>query len=114
MVQHGIVCNIATAACQNLDDPAGIGTTTLNGVNDKGQIVGFYVDGNDNTIGLLAIPVPEPASLALLASVSSASQRSSADAPPRDCGEGWFIRETQSGGGQADTARAPRNANEPR
>ncbi len=30
-------------------------------LNDRGQIVGFYVDGNDNTIGFLASsPAPEP------------------------------------------------------
>jgi hypothetical protein len=33
------------------------GTTTFNGVNDRGQIVGFYVNGAGNTIGLLATPV---------------------------------------------------------
>jgi hypothetical protein len=51
-----------------MDDPKGIGTTTFNGINDKGQIVGFYVNGNDNTIGLLANPVPEPVSLTLVLS----------------------------------------------
>ena len=67
---HGIVCSITALTCTPFDDPAGIGTTTFNGVNDKGQIVGFYVNGDDNTIGLLATPVtatPEPGSLALLA-----------------------------------------------
>jgi hypothetical protein len=47
-----------------LNDPNGIlGGTTLNGINDEGQIVGFYVDPADNTDGLLAIPtaIPEPA-----------------------------------------------------
>jgi hypothetical protein len=39
----------------------------FNGVNDLGQIVGFYVNGADNTIGLLATPTPEPGSLLLLA-----------------------------------------------
>jgi hypothetical protein len=52
---------------QNIDDPFGIGTTTINGINDKDQVVGFYVNEDDNTIGLLAT-VPEPASLLLLAS----------------------------------------------
>ena len=39
----------------------------INGINDLNQLVGFYVNGDDNTIGLLADPVPEPASLSLLA-----------------------------------------------
>jgi hypothetical protein len=39
-----------------VDDPHGIGTTTINGVNDHGQLVGFYVDGANNTDGFLATP----------------------------------------------------------
>ncbi len=39
-----------------VDDPDGVGTTTLNGINDHGRIVGFYVDGSNNTDGLLATP----------------------------------------------------------
>jgi hypothetical protein len=62
---HG-VCNASTLACMEVDDPNGIGTTTFNGVDDKGQIVGFYVNGNDNTIGLLANPVPESSYVILL------------------------------------------------
>jgi len=64
---HGIVCSITALTCQEVDDPNGIGTTTFNGVNDLGQVVGFYVNGGGNTIGLLATPIPEPGSLALLA-----------------------------------------------
>src|SRR5262249_24615949 len=70
---HGIVCDINSGACQTgLDDPNGIGTTTFNGVNDRGDIVGFYVNGAGLTIGLVAAtlaepaPVPKPGSLALL------------------------------------------------
>jgi len=72
MKMHGVVCDINTGACQGLDDPNGVGTTTFNGVNDRGDIVGFYVNGQDQTIGLVAAPlleaaaVPEPGSLALL------------------------------------------------
>jgi hypothetical protein len=54
---HGIVCDVTSASCQLLDDPNGIGTTTLNGLNDDGQIVGFYTNSAGNTIGLLATPV---------------------------------------------------------
>jgi hypothetical protein len=53
---HGIVYNSHTGKFTTLDDPNGIGTTTLNGINDLGQIVGFYVDSHGNTDGLLATP----------------------------------------------------------
>ena len=41
---HGIVFNSHTGKFTTLDDPHGIGTTTLNGINDLGQITGFYVE----------------------------------------------------------------------
>jgi probable HAF family extracellular repeat protein len=57
---HGIICNVYlptfVPTCKLLDDPNGIGTTTFNGVNSLGQIVGFYVNGANNTIGLVAAP----------------------------------------------------------
>ncbi len=42
---------------RTIDDPHGMGTTTINGVNDFGQLVGFYVDANGNTDGFLASPL---------------------------------------------------------
>ncbi len=30
--------------------------TVANGVNDRGQVVGFYLDNADNTDGMLATP----------------------------------------------------------
>jgi hypothetical protein len=66
-VMHGLLYDLNNDTFQNIDDPFGIGTTTINGINDLDQLVGFYVDGADNTIGLLATPVPEPASLLVLA-----------------------------------------------
>jgi hypothetical protein len=66
-VMHGLLYDLNNNTFQNIDDPFGIGTTTINGINDKDQLVGFYVNGDDNTIGLVA-NVPEPASLLLLAS----------------------------------------------
>jgi hypothetical protein len=62
-----LVCSVTALTCTQFDDPAGIGTTTFNGLNDLGQVVGFYVNGDGNTIGLLANAVPEPGSLGLLA-----------------------------------------------
>jgi hypothetical protein len=39
-----------------VDDPHGKGTTTINGVNSAGDLVGFYTDKTGNTDGFLAIP----------------------------------------------------------
>lgn len=41
---------------QNVDDPSGIGATTVNGINDHGRLVGFYTDASGNTDGFLATP----------------------------------------------------------
>ena len=40
----------------NFDDPNGIGKTTLNGIDDENNIVGFYGDAAGNTVGLVAFP----------------------------------------------------------
>lgn len=66
---HGIVCNEVQLTCEQIDAPLGIDATAFNGVNDSGDIVGFYTDAAGNTDGLLATPssVPEPSGLVLLA-----------------------------------------------
>ena len=38
-------------ACSPTLDPFGSTAVTANGINDLGQIVGFYTDANGNTIG---------------------------------------------------------------
>lgn len=63
---HGFIYTVATGTYQSVDDPNGIGTTIINGINDRGQIVGFYVDANNNTIGFVGTTAPEPGSLFLL------------------------------------------------
>ena len=45
-------------------DPPNSASTTINGVNDLGQIVGFFTsNATDTVIGFVATPVPEPTSL---------------------------------------------------
>lgn len=72
---HGFIYDIGTGSYQSIDDPFGVGTTTVNGINDKGQLVGFYSVGTSNgvtlTDGFVATPTPEPASMLLLATVLS-------------------------------------------
>jgi hypothetical protein len=61
--QHGYV---DISGVPSVFDPPGSTSTTINGVNDQGQIIGFFTDANGNTIGFVATPVPEPASILLL------------------------------------------------
>jgi hypothetical protein len=53
---HGFIWRIGGGLTTNVDDPNGIGATTLNGINNEGDIVGFYTDSAGNTDGLLAFP----------------------------------------------------------
>jgi hypothetical protein len=39
-----------------VDGPHGQGATTINGVNDLGDLAGFYTDSAGNTDGMLALP----------------------------------------------------------
>jgi hypothetical protein len=60
-VQHGILFNTLTDKFITILDPMGSTSTTLNGISDAGEVVGFFVDATGNTDGLLGIPgVPEP------------------------------------------------------
>jgi Cu/Zn superoxide dismutase len=52
---HGFTWT-AKGGFKQVDDPSGVGATTVNGVNDAGDLVGFYVDGAGNTDGMLATP----------------------------------------------------------
>ncbi|KAI8611328.1 hypothetical protein BC830DRAFT_1141633 [Chytriomyces sp. MP71] len=57
-VMHGFSATDAKnhAVFVIIDHPQGTGGTTLNGINDMGVKVGFYVDANGNTNGLLVTP----------------------------------------------------------
>jgi hypothetical protein len=55
MASHGFVYNTMTNKWQSVDDPNGIGTTVVNGTNDKHQLVGFWGTSPNNT-GFVATP----------------------------------------------------------
>jgi hypothetical protein len=71
---QGFLFTISTLNWQTISDPFAsaivngfnVDGTTVNGINDNGQLVGFYGDGT-NVDGFLATPVPEPAPVALIA-----------------------------------------------
>jgi hypothetical protein len=68
-VLHGLEWGINPHSFQSIDDPNALQTsmngTTINGINDLNQLVGFYTDINGNTNGLLATAVPEPSALGM-------------------------------------------------
>lgn len=53
-VTHGFIWT-PLRGFRTVDDPQGIGTTTINGVNNAGDIVGFYADAAGNTHGFAAV-----------------------------------------------------------
>ncbi len=69
---NGLVYNLMTNTWQTVNDPNqsftaafGVSGTFINGINDAGDLVGFYSDGT-HVNGMLATPVPEPASLGFM------------------------------------------------
>ena len=64
-ILHGFVFDSVHDTFTTVDPPGSAGTT-LNGINDLDQIVGFFVDGMGNTDGLLANPIPEPSTWAMM------------------------------------------------
>ncbi len=58
-VMHGFVLTSPLGPVshwQTIDDPNGVGSTTVNGINYAGDLVGFYTDAAGNTDGMLAQP----------------------------------------------------------
>ena len=58
-VMHGFVLSSPLGPVshwQRIDDPNGIGSTVVNGINGAGDLVGFYTDAAGNTDGMLATP----------------------------------------------------------
>lgn len=72
---QGFVYSVNTGTFTKVVDPNeqttangfGISGTILNGINDDGQVVGFYAGPNGAVDGLLVNLTPEPASLGLIA-----------------------------------------------
>ena len=56
---HGFVYRIENGHYQSIDDPDGIGSTIVNGINDEGQLVGFFGTNPVNT-GFVAAREDEP------------------------------------------------------
>jgi probable HAF family extracellular repeat protein len=52
---HGFVYTVKTKIFQSIDDPNGVGTTIVNGINDKGVLVGFFGTAPINS-GFVATP----------------------------------------------------------
>ena len=55
-VTHGLIYDSHTGVFTTVDAPNAAGFTLLNGINDKGDIVGFYTDAAGATHGLLVTP----------------------------------------------------------
>jgi hypothetical protein len=53
---HGFVYNTTTAQYTAVDDPDGIGVTFVNGINDKGMLVGFTMPNSTTASGFVATP----------------------------------------------------------
>jgi hypothetical protein len=70
--QHGFLYNTNTGTYTFLDDPNegfdnGVEVTQITGINNAGEITGFYTDANGVAHGFVALQgVPEPSSVALL------------------------------------------------
>ena len=70
--QHGFLYNTNTATYTFLDDPSasftnGVEITQITGINNSGEITGFYSGPNGVFQGFVAMQsVPEPGSFALL------------------------------------------------
>ena len=70
--QHGFLYNANTGAYTFLDDPNegfnnGVEVTQITGINNSGEITGFYTDSAGLAHGFVAVAsVPEPSSIALL------------------------------------------------
>lgn len=52
---HGFIYTVSSGQYASIDDPLGVGTTIVNGINDAGDLVGFYGTAPINS-GFVAYP----------------------------------------------------------
>jgi hypothetical protein len=69
--QHGYFYDTNTGKYTFLDNPDaafnnGVEITQITGINNSGEITGFYSDANGVFHGFIAVAIPEPSSMALL------------------------------------------------
>jgi hypothetical protein len=69
--QHGYFYNTNSKTYTFMDDPSaafhnGVEITQITGITNSGEISGFYSDANGTFHSFVAVPVPEPGSLATL------------------------------------------------
>ena len=70
--QHGYLYNTNTGTYTFLDDPNeafnnGVEVTQITGINNSGEITGFYTDADGIAHGFVASAVPEPGTMGLMA-----------------------------------------------
>jgi probable HAF family extracellular repeat protein len=70
--QHGFLYNTNTGQYTFLDDPSqafnnGVEVTQITGINNAGEITGFYTDANGIAHGFVGSAVPEPGTMGLMA-----------------------------------------------
>jgi hypothetical protein len=67
-VYHGFIYD--TGMFTPIDDPLCTSNTIVNGINNRGQIIGYYYNGSGQAVGFLATPmadaVPEPSIWAMM------------------------------------------------
>ncbi len=57
---HGFLLSrpLSHAKWQSVNDSNGVGSTVVNGLNDRGEMVGFYTDAAGNTDGKVVVAQP--------------------------------------------------------
>jgi Cu/Zn superoxide dismutase len=84
---HGFTWT-ARGGFTTVDDPDGVGATTINGVNNHGDLVGFYTDSAGNTDGFLGAPGMMPGPAPTPSSMPTSSASAPMPSPSRSSSQG--------------------------